>query len=269
MSYSFQGQYLPPPHYHHSSSSSSSLSSGHEPVYAPHAEVPTAPPQQEQALQRKRPKYTRSKTGCMTCRQKKIKCDESKPACVRCTHSQRNCTWPEGIPVRKRVPQRRDSLDDRPSTAGSSVSDESSPSLRNVSPPRRLDPEVGLLPPLIPRRNPDPYLQLPPVMPQESGSDRRHMSRPPFAQGMHSAATMHSMSEINTYSTSHHYDYSHHPREQNAPPPRAPVMATGVRALEHQGYWNSSSLLPPIDAYHYPAMQERGIVGVPDHHRYQ
>ncbi len=70
---SFQGQYLPPPHYHHSSSSSSSLSSGHEPVYAPHAEVPTAPPQQEQALQRKRPKYTRSKTGCMTCRQKKIK----------------------------------------------------------------------------------------------------------------------------------------------------------------------------------------------------
>ncbi|KAF9051125.1 hypothetical protein BDZ89DRAFT_1107825 [Hymenopellis radicata] len=170
MSYSSQGQYHPPPHYH---SSSSSLSSGHEPVYTPHPELTAPPPQQEQAPQRKRPKYTRSKTGCMTCRQKKIKCDESKPACVRCTHSQRNCTWPEGLPVRKRVPQRRDSIDERPSTAGSSVSDESSPSLRNASPPRRLDPEVGLLPPLIPRRNQDPYLQLPPVMQQESDFDRR------------------------------------------------------------------------------------------------
>jgi hypothetical protein len=54
--------------------------------------------------QQKRPKYTRNKTGCMTCRRKKVKvcilpshsgtrlinsdgrqCDERKPICTRCT----------------------------------------------------------------------------------------------------------------------------------------------------------------------------------------
>jgi hypothetical protein len=52
-------------------------------------------------VERKRPKYTRSKTGCMTCRHKKIKCDERKPICSRCSHGQRECTWPEGLPKKK------------------------------------------------------------------------------------------------------------------------------------------------------------------------
>lgn len=38
---------------------------------------------------RKRPKYTRSKKGCLTCRSKKIKCDERKPMCTRCEHGHR------------------------------------------------------------------------------------------------------------------------------------------------------------------------------------
>ncbi|CCA70153.1 hypothetical protein PIIN_04092, partial [Serendipita indica DSM 11827] len=38
---------------------------------------------------RKRPKYTRSKKGCLTCRSKKIKCDERKPICTRCEHGHR------------------------------------------------------------------------------------------------------------------------------------------------------------------------------------
>ncbi|KAF9516682.1 hypothetical protein BS47DRAFT_1390518 [Hydnum rufescens UP504] len=43
---------------------------------------------------KRRPKYTRSKAGCLTCRTKKIKCDEIKPICTRCDHAQRECTWP-------------------------------------------------------------------------------------------------------------------------------------------------------------------------------
>ncbi|TDL26232.1 hypothetical protein BD410DRAFT_573060 [Rickenella mellea] len=78
--------------------------------------------------QRKRPKYTRSKTGCLTCRMKKIKCDEAKPSCQRCTHGQRECTWPENLPAKKKVPSRKSSAaDERPSPVESSshVSDTS------------------------------------------------------------------------------------------------------------------------------------------------
>ena len=71
---------------------------------------------QDPATQRKRPKYTRSKTGCLTCRAKKIKvspmcwrvfslpslrvkCDETKPTCVRCSHGQREvCSLSETRP---------------------------------------------------------------------------------------------------------------------------------------------------------------------------
>ncbi|CAG7853874.1 SubName: Full=Uncharacterized protein {ECO:0000313/EMBL:CCA67950.1}; Flags: Fragment [Serendipita indica DSM 11827] len=50
---------------------------------------------------RKRPKYTRSKKGCLTCRSKKIKCDERKPICTRCEHGHRECTWPEAVLPRR------------------------------------------------------------------------------------------------------------------------------------------------------------------------
>ncbi|KAF8332083.1 fungal-specific transcription factor domain-containing protein [Cantharellus anzutake] len=55
--------------------------------------------------QKKRPKYTRSKAGCLTCRSKKIKCDEVKPICTRCDHAQRECTWPTET-QRKKIPRR-------------------------------------------------------------------------------------------------------------------------------------------------------------------
>ncbi|CCA70393.1 hypothetical protein PIIN_04332 [Serendipita indica DSM 11827] len=51
---------------------------------------------------RKRPKYTRSKKGCLTCRARKIKCDERKPICTRCEHGHRECTWPEAVLPRRR-----------------------------------------------------------------------------------------------------------------------------------------------------------------------
>ncbi|PVF98228.1 hypothetical protein CPB86DRAFT_774944 [Serendipita vermifera] len=50
---------------------------------------------------RKRPKYTRSKKGCLTCRSKKIKCDERHPICTRCEHGHRECTWPEAVLPRR------------------------------------------------------------------------------------------------------------------------------------------------------------------------
>jgi hypothetical protein len=54
----------------------------------PSSVEPDAPPSGTGGS-RKRPKYTRSKKGCLTCRSKKIKCDERKPICTRCEHGHR------------------------------------------------------------------------------------------------------------------------------------------------------------------------------------
>lgn len=38
---------------------------------------------------------TRSRTGCLTCRLRKVKCDESSyPVCSNCTHKDLPCSWP-------------------------------------------------------------------------------------------------------------------------------------------------------------------------------
>ncbi|KAG5638873.1 hypothetical protein H0H81_009176 [Sphagnurus paluster] len=147
-------QYYPAPHANHS-----------------HGHVVSAPVRPE-PTQRKRPKYTRSKTGCMTCRVKKIKCDETKPNCMRCTHGQRDCTWPEGVPARKKSVVRKDSVDGRPSTAGSSgLSEASTPPTREHTPPRRSNSDIGLIPLPSRRVASEPYLLHP--MPSESDSARR------------------------------------------------------------------------------------------------
>lgn len=36
----------------------------------------------------------RTKTGCLTCRQRRKKCDEQRPKCTSCVASKRACTWP-------------------------------------------------------------------------------------------------------------------------------------------------------------------------------
>ncbi|KAH7395097.1 C6 zinc finger domain-containing protein [Phaeosphaeria sp. MPI-PUGE-AT-0046c] len=38
-------------------------------------------------------KPKRTRTGCLTCRERHLKCDESKPTCNNCAKSQRECSW--------------------------------------------------------------------------------------------------------------------------------------------------------------------------------
>ncbi|WVW78653.1 hypothetical protein I302_100613 [Kwoniella bestiolae CBS 10118] len=47
-------------------------------------------------------KYTRSTTGCLSCRSHKVKCDETVPACLRCVASQRKCEYPAASENKKR-----------------------------------------------------------------------------------------------------------------------------------------------------------------------
>lgn len=38
-------------------------------------------------------KPKRTRTGCLTCRERHLKCDENKPCCNNCAKSQRDCNW--------------------------------------------------------------------------------------------------------------------------------------------------------------------------------
>ncbi|CAH0047427.1 unnamed protein product [Clonostachys solani] len=47
---------------------------------------------------RKRKVFPRTKSGCSTCKSKKVKCDEKRPVCVRCVRNGRQCYYSEDGP---------------------------------------------------------------------------------------------------------------------------------------------------------------------------
>ena len=215
-----------------------------------------SPPPRTDPPQRKRPKYTRSKTGCMTCRVKKIKCDETKPNCMRCTHGQRDCTWPEGVPARKKSVVRKDSVD-RPSTAGSSgLSESSTPPTRERTPPKRSPNDLGLMPPTSRRPMNDHYVLHP--MPSEPEPIRRlpiSNDRPVSSGYSHPASNtnvLNMIPETASYPSQPRYE---HPYSHNGPSSRH----TGFRPLNHEPVaWDTPSgyFAPPdrnLVASHIPS----------------
>jgi Fungal Zn(2)-Cys(6) binuclear cluster domain len=44
---------------------------------------------------RQRSSHTKSRTGCLTCKRRRIKCEESHPSCTQCTKRRLQCEWPE------------------------------------------------------------------------------------------------------------------------------------------------------------------------------
>ena len=71
---------------------------------AEHVLQQTAGPSNASAGPSKKPtgrravRFTRSTTGCLSCRKSKVKCDETVPVCLRCVASQRECQYPKDIP---------------------------------------------------------------------------------------------------------------------------------------------------------------------------
>ncbi|KAG9316391.1 hypothetical protein JVU11DRAFT_2424 [Chiua virens] len=272
--------YIPPASYY-----PPSHAGGHVHVVAPQ---PRSEPQQ-----RKRPKYTRSKTGCLTCRVKKIKCDETKPICMRCTHGQRDCTWPEGVPTRKKATPRKESVDGRPSTAESSgISETSTPPTRDSTPPRRPQGEYSL-PPVVARRHSEPFA--PPLGPDPE-IPRRQLAPHHYQLQHHSQSNgLSIIPEMPAYQSTR-YDSAYGGTTSMHMAPRLPSAShqsshpLSMRSMTqhhqsqhshqhqpqpHQQQWTQShSMLPPINPmesfYHNP--QERSLVGHSSndhHHRYQ
>ncbi|KAJ7346818.1 hypothetical protein DFH08DRAFT_869432 [Mycena albidolilacea] len=246
-SYMPQNSYYPSPPLHH----------------GPHSHEVSPQPRQEPTT-RKRPKYTRSKTGCLTCRVKKIKCDEAKPNCMRCTHGQRDCTWPEGVPARKRAPSVKESPDGsvRPSASSSTASPgTSSPSsTRGHSPPQRSPVELALprdlnLPPLLSSRRQD-HSYLPRMHhPSELDPPRREYSRD---RGRYSPpeSNLSLVPEIQSYPAQSRYESytstAHH-HQQNVQSSRHTIAASSVRTtMNHPGMqqWSPPPIMSPEPYYH-------------------
>ncbi|KAI0775723.1 fungal-specific transcription factor domain-containing protein [Trametes elegans] len=249
---------------------------------------------QDTAAQRKRPKYTRSKTGCLTCRGKKIKCDETKPTCLRCTHGQRDCTWPEGVPTRKKPTSKReppspiDGVETRPSTAGSSgLSEAATPPDRGDSPPKREPVEMGI-PPMVSRRHSEPNVNMPVVINDGRRSAVSSVSTSSHGYPMHSNNT-HALPAIpelassytsqpqyvHGYPTASHHQQQHHHHQHHysqshsasAPLPRIVAQQDGshVRGADSaspQSQWSSPQLLTPVDPIepYFPTPQERNLI---------
>lgn len=57
------------------------------------------------ATKRKRASTPRSKNGCATCRQRRVKCDERRPVCQRCTKAEFTCTYSGGTAHQSLAPQ--------------------------------------------------------------------------------------------------------------------------------------------------------------------
>ncbi|KAJ7188044.1 hypothetical protein C8R46DRAFT_1053470 [Mycena filopes] len=255
-SYISQSSYYPSPQLHH----------------GPHShEVSHSPARSPQ----------RANTGCLTCRVKKIKCDEAKPSCMRCAHGQRDCTWPEGVPARKRAPSVKESPDGsgRPSTASSTaspgLSESSSPSsTRGHSPPQRSPVELSL-PPLLSsnRRQDSNYL---PRMSHPSDLDppRREYSRERGRYSPPESSNLSLVPEISSYPAPSRYEHpytsnGHH--TQHAQSSRHTLAASSVRSTMgghpssmQQQQWSPPSIMSPEPYYH----AERPLVGeqIPRYH---
>lgn len=59
-------------------------SANNSPQHATRAVGPQKPARSGRAGNRRKQKFTRTRTGCMTCRARRIKCDEGLPVCKRC-----------------------------------------------------------------------------------------------------------------------------------------------------------------------------------------
>ncbi|ATY62991.1 C6 zinc finger domain [Cordyceps militaris] len=71
--------------------STAAAAAGDDPAH--HSQVNTAQLRPEEGSERKKKWAPRARTGCITCRTRRVKCDETQPACKKCSLSNRECLW--------------------------------------------------------------------------------------------------------------------------------------------------------------------------------
>ncbi|KAK9365328.1 hypothetical protein V1509DRAFT_633381 [Lipomyces kononenkoae] len=78
--------------------------------------APSAPDSAVVIFPEQKIRYTRNRTGCLTCRIRKIRCDETKPDCVRCTSTGRKCDGYSQPPSRASKKSSRGTKSSRPTS---------------------------------------------------------------------------------------------------------------------------------------------------------
>lgn len=99
----------------------------HDPSAAPPMALPAPsyPPKQPTLLQPipDQKKHKRTRSGCFTCRSRRIKCDEGRPICERCRKGSRDCVYPSpAAPSAKSSRSSAKSRSARPQSQGSDSS---------------------------------------------------------------------------------------------------------------------------------------------------
>ena len=68
-----------------------------------------------------RPRFSRTKTGCWSCRRRRKRCDEKRPTCTACLRNKFCCTWPEPEPELEPEPEPEPQLEPEPSCTASAA----------------------------------------------------------------------------------------------------------------------------------------------------
>ncbi|KAK8868071.1 Sterol uptake control protein 2 [Apiospora arundinis] len=132
-------------------------------------------------------KHRRTRSGCYTCRNRRVKCDETHPICDRCRKGKRECTYPEQTSGKGQSSSREGSgQGDSPGTASDEVEDEGEKDARLDTIADEEEPgDSGLRPQQsyssLRRRSTASTLNL-----QRSGT--RHSSETPSLEGTKSAS---------------------------------------------------------------------------------
>lgn len=99
----------------------------HDPTAAPPPMAlpgPSYPPKQPTLLQPivDQKKHKRTRSGCFTCRSRRIKCDEGRPICERCRKGSRDCVYPSPNAPSAKGSRSAKSRSARPQSQGSDSS---------------------------------------------------------------------------------------------------------------------------------------------------
>ncbi|OJJ46711.1 hypothetical protein ASPZODRAFT_152146 [Penicilliopsis zonata CBS 506.65] len=81
--------------------------------YPLHNHSSTLPPAPDQK------KHKRTRSGCFTCRSRRIKCDEARPVCERCRKGNRDCVYPVPTSKSSTSKTRNKSPESKPASQGS------------------------------------------------------------------------------------------------------------------------------------------------------
>ncbi|EME38245.1 hypothetical protein DOTSEDRAFT_161080 [Dothistroma septosporum NZE10] len=151
------------------------------------------PPSQQSSRSRRRQpqgaehvKHRRTRSGCYTCRQRRVKCDEAHPVCERCRKGKRECTYPGSAASSTGPPRSGNRSNNSPGGSTSTDSDEDSDEKIPLSAiPDEDEDDVDDEPQsaaLKARKPTPPTGQTPSISPSTEATTRPASSRPQAAR---------------------------------------------------------------------------------------